>query len=205
MKKEFTLRELEMVQQFFMDGKMGQSNKEFILDQEVADKTEKLIQKHQTKNFQTGVVVINANFSANGGAFRITKLSTVDEDQAGILDFDVENYIYKSLLGNEKGFMIEPSDYPHIEPYNRQQPYYFTDYASLDKKEFAKFNLYLLKKRDWESRTHRRLDKFDYNYCWNTIKFDMLIEEKDLKEFLNEFLSLYNMPDLCSDVLNYLD
>jgi len=205
MEKQFTLRELETVHQFFMDGKIGQSNKEFILDQETADKTEKLIKSYQTKNFEKGIVVINANFSANGGTFYITKINTVDEDQVGILDFDIENNVFKGLYGNEKGFMIEPFDYPNVEPYNRQQPYYFTDYNSLDKKEFAKFNLYLLKKRDWDSRTHRRLDKFDYNYIWHTVKFDMLIEENVFIEFIGEFLSLYNMGNMKKDVLDYLE
>ena len=205
MEKQFTLRELETVHQFFMDGKIGQSNKEFILDQEVADKTEKLIQKYQTKKFEKGIIVINANFSANGGTFYITKLNAVDGDEEGILDFDVENNIYKGLYGNEKGFMIEPFNYPNVEPYNRQQPYYFTDYNSLDKKEFEKFNLYLLKKRDWDSRTHKRLDKFDYNYIWHTISFDMLIEENVFREFIGEFLSLYNMGNMKKDVLDYLE
>ena len=205
MEKQFTLRELETVHQFFMDGKIGQGNKEFILDQDIADKTEQLIQKYQTKKFEKGIVVINANFSANGGTFYITKLSTVEDDEVGILDFDVENNVYKGLYGNEKGFMIEPFDYPNIEPYDRQQPYYFTDYNSLDKKEFAKFNLYLLKKRDWDSRTHRRLDKFDYNYVWNTVKFDMLLEERYLLEFINSFLNLYNMKDMKTDILDYLE
>ena len=80
MEKQFTLRELETVHQFFMDGKIGQSNKELILDQEFADKTEQLIQKYQTKNFEKGIVVINANFSANGGTFYVTKLNNVDEE-----------------------------------------------------------------------------------------------------------------------------
>jgi len=205
MEKQFTLRELETVHQFFMDGKIGQSNKELVLDQEVADKTEDLIKKYQTKTFEKGIVVINANFSANGGTFYITRLNTVDEDEAGILDFDVENNVYKGLYGREKGFMIEPFDYPHVEPYNRQQPYYFTDYDSLDKKEFTKFNLYLLKKRDWDFRTHRRLDKFDYNYIWHTIKFDMLLEEVNLKEFISSFLNFYNMKDMKTNILDYLD
>jgi len=61
MEKQFTLRELETVHQFFMDGKIGQSNKEFILDQEVADKTEALIQKYQTKNFKKGIIFNPSN------------------------------------------------------------------------------------------------------------------------------------------------
>ena len=100
---------------------------------------------------------------------------------------------------------MESFNYPHVEPYNRQQPYYFESYDSLDKMEFEKFNLYLLKKRDWDSRTHRRLDKFDYNYVWNTVKFDMLIEERYLLEFINSFLNLYNMKDMKDDILDYLD
>lgn len=204
MEKQFTLRELETVHQFFMDGNIGQSNKEFILDQEVANKTEELIRKYQIKNFEKGTVVISSNFSANGGTFRIIRLSEVEERDAGIIDFDIESSVFKGLIGNEKGFMIEPYDYPHIEPYNRQQPYYFTSYDALDKKEFTKFNLYLQKKRDWDSRIHTRLDKFYYNDYWNTIRFDMLVSENDLKEFIGEFLALYNMIDMNEEILSYL-
>jgi hypothetical protein len=205
MEKVFTMRELEVLNQFFKDGDIGKSNKKFILDQEIADRTEALINKYQTKNFTKDNIVISVEFSANGGTFQLMKLSEIEKDDNGLLDFDIKENIYKELHGKEIGFMIEPFDYSHIEPYNRQQPYYFPySYSNLDKKTFSEFNLYLLKKNDWNSNVFKRLDKYHYNYVWHTINFDVLLEEKALDNFMIEFFTLYNMGEMLNSILDYI-
>ena len=198
-------QEIGVVIQMFKDSKKSIKDKGFTLNEVIAIKTEELIGKYQTKIFDIGTAVISSHFSANGGTFTIYDLQEVKEDEKGILDFDVENNIFKELNGKEIGFLIEPSDYGHIEPYNRQQPYYFCSYGRLDKKEYEGFNLYTMKRLDFNRRTFKRLDKYSYNPFWKTISFDMLIEKGKLVDFMTEFLKLYQMDNMSDEIIRYIN
>ena len=198
-------QEIGVVMQMFKDGKESIKDKGFTLNEVIATKTKELIVKYQTNIFDIGMAVISSHFSANGGTFTIYDLQEVKKDEKGILDFDVENNVFKELNGKEIGFMIEPSDYGYVEPYNRQQPYYFCSYGQLDKKEYPNFNLYTKKKIDFNRRTFKRLDKYSYNPFWKTISFDMLIEKDKLVDFMVEFLELYQMGNMSDEIVGYIN
>jgi hypothetical protein len=196
-------KEIGTMLQFLKDGEESLKDRGFALDDCIAAKTEELIKKFQTINFDIGTVVISSHFCANGGTFTIYDLKKVEE--SGILDFDVKDNVYKELDGREIGFLIEPSDYGHIEPYNRQQPYYFCGYANLDKTEYPFFNLYTMKKANFNRRTLKRLDKYRYNDYWKMISFDMLIEKERMVDFVLGFLNLYQLEIMSEEILTYIN
>jgi hypothetical protein len=200
--KVFTVRELETVDQFFSDGAKASANPKVILDDELSEKTEQLIINNLTKEFKKGNIHIDCHFSGNGGTFRFTKLTEVEKEVS--VDLYEQDSQYLDSDGKEIGFLIEPHDYGNVEPYNRQEPYYFNGYASLDKIEGNTFNLFLIKKTDFSGGSCKRWNKYHYNNYWKMNNFDMLIEEPKLPIFLTEFLTLYGMSDLLPKILEYL-
>lgn len=196
---------LDVPSQFVLDGVIGNYSEKLVLDEQLSNKIKFLIAKYQTTEFDKGSSLLSVNFSGNGGVFEITQITETEADDDLKVDFSTKDNIYKSVIGNEKSFLIEPFYYPDIQPYNRQEPYYLSRrFSDLEKKSFKQFNLYTLIPGKYISRIYKRLDNYLFNDFWNTVSFDLVVKNSDVLGFVGEFITIFNMEELKGNILGYL-
>lgn len=194
-------QEIEIMTQFFNDGKKGMSGT-FNLDENVANKTKILIDKLSSDDIKSGNICVNCNFSSNGGTFTLVFLNKETKYTKANLK---NESIYTEIRGKEKGVLIEPLDYGKIEPYNRQQPFYFPyPYDRLNKIEFSNFKLFTSPTQK-NGGFSTRFDPFYYNDFWKTISFSMFIEPDKVEQFFNQFFILYRMENMTEKIIHYIN
>lgn len=155
-------------------------------------KAEELFTKYAKHELFAGDVMIRVELTARGGNFSIKRVEKVNRAWEGYGS-------YVELACKENEFLIEPPNYAskHVEPYNRQSPYYIGKRIS---------NLQSIDIMGWTVRCDLKENKmnksnisfqtngFHFNEYRNSAKFDAVIDSKNVEAFVSEFLAACHLP-----------
>lgn len=107
-----------------------------------------------------------------------------------------------------RSVLIEPVDYPEIEPYNRQAPYY-TGLAYSKYEVPIKTEIFTIYTQIGEYRTnlYTSFDEYHYNNFWLSVTFGLAIKQENISKFLEELSIILNIfgysPEVMQEIISF--
>lgn len=186
-----------VISQFVMDNEISRgTTTNFDVEANNIKKLLECMRKHP----EPGDVVIKGKLSPNGGnleILQIVKCGLVETTDSG-------DYLH-SRYSNP--ILVEPVNYPYVEPYNRQSPFYIGySYASLTKHTTDKFSVYTtalcpIEQRNNQAQIIISLNDFSYNEYWKTVGFGLAIDRDNVDEFLTTLIRIIGYGDDVSNIV----
>jgi len=148
------------------------------------------------KDPEKGDIIIAGDITGKGGNIHFYTMESLSpKAQEDECRNHFKAYVSRSIL-------VEPVDYPYIEPYNRQSPYYIgLGYAQF--KVLIKTKIFTVYTQIGKYRTnlYTSFDEYYYNNFWLSITFGLAIKQENISKFLKEFGIILNIFGYSKEIM----
>ncbi len=192
-----TMNNDDVVAQFVRDGLISNDRKQpMYVDLNTAQEEIKTLLDKIRKLPEPGDLIICGSVGCNGGSIELLQLTKL-ESRSEL--YGRRNHIVANSLNS---ILIEPIDYPHIEPYDRQPPYYIgLSYHDLIKHVTDRLSIYTqITPSSVERNVHTSFDEFYYNNFWKTLTFGLAIERADISQFISNLFEKLGYDQKVCDI-----
>lgn len=139
----------------------------------------KLLCDKYRKEPEPGDTLISAELTLNGGSFNF---HVMEELTHASKENECRHHF---LAASSKSVLIEPLDYPNIEPYNRQSPYYTgLGYAQYEEPVSSETLRVYIQKGNYKTSMYTSFDEYHFNDFWSNVTIGLAIKKEDIESFL---------------------
>ena len=176
-------KDAEFVGQFLFDASVGKGigNE---MTEDIANEIKAVCHAFdQYEDWNTSMIVVSGELGAGGGHFHLYEITKLGERSTGVEHRTTGDF------SSDIAIMIEPESYGHVEPYNRQHPYYIgCSYDRMDKQEAESFNVFTEKLPARYCNLWTSFDEFYWNSYWHSVRFGSVMPRRHLVSFFSRLI-----------------
>ena len=181
--------------QFFADHVIGCDNVDESTFTLRAALVKELCSKYRKEPVEDSVI-ISGELAGNGGNITFYKLRSLHSRSN---KDECRNYFKASAA---RSTLIEPINYPNIEPYDRQSPYYLP-LSSHQLNLVTTTNIYKVYTQigNYATNTFTSFDEYYFNNYWLSLTIGLAICEDDISQFLTTLGKLLEPFGYSSEII----